>query len=207
MKKRMVTMVLGVVLALGLCACGNDEVKVITGNNTETVTENEKADDDDGIDSDMDNTDAEDAGKATADTDELKGYIFTTDGTDIAVDMNMADVLEKLGDPISYFEAASCAFQGLDKIYTYSHFEIDTYPDGENDRISSIIIKDDLISTPEGLIIGMAQEEMEGIYGTDYEVNGDMCVYTKDGMHLSALVTNGVISSIQYDSAVLDNAN
>ena len=79
--------------------------------------------------------------------------------------------------------------------------------EGDKDMISTIILKDDLISTPEGLALGMTQADMETVYGTEYEMKGNMFVYTKDGMHLSVLVENGLITSIEYDSAVLDTAN
>ncbi len=206
MKKRLTMAVLGLLLALGLCACGNDDVKVITRDGVETGAENEKEENGD-TDDDADDTDDEDAGKDSDDEEELKGYVFTADGIDMAMDMEMEDVLAKLGEPVSYFEAASCAFQGLDKVYTYNHYEIDTYPDGEEDRISSIILKDDLIATPEGLSIGMTKTDMENAYGTGYETNGNMRVYTKDGMHLSILVENDAVTSIQYNSAALDSAN
>ena len=193
MKKRLAMAMLGLMLALGLCACGNDDVKVITKDGVETGAENEKEENGDAEDADAE--DGADAGRDSDDADELKGYVFT------------ADVLAKLGEPVSYFEAASCAFQGLDKVYTYNHYEIDTYPDGDDDRISSIILKDDLIATPEGLSIGMTKADMENAYGTGYETNGNMCVYTKDGMHLSILVENDAVTSIQYNSAALDSAD
>lgn len=199
MKKRLTMAVLGLMLALGLCACGHDDVKVITKDGVETGAENEK-EENGAADDDADAESDEDA-------DELKGYVFTADGMDMAMDMEMEDVLAKLGEPVSYFEAASCAFQGLDKVYTYNHYEIDTYPDGDDDRISSIILKDDLIATPEGLSIGMTKADMENAYGTGYETNGNMCVYTKDGMHLSILVENDAVTSIQYNSAALDSAD
>lgn len=200
MKKRLAMAMLGLMLALGLCACGNDDVKVITKDGVETGAENEKEENGDA-------EDGTDAGRDSDDADELKGYVFTADGMDMAMDMEMEDVLAKLGEPVSYFEAASCAFQGLDKVYTYNHYEIDTYPDGDDDRISSIILKDDLIATPEGLSIGMTKADMENAYGTGYETNGNMCVYTKDGMHLSILVENDAVTSIQYNSAALDSAD
>lgn len=199
MKKRLTMAVLGLMLALGLCACGNDDVKVITKDGVETGAENEK-EENGAADDDADAESDEDA-------DELKGYVFTADGMDMAMDMEIEDVLAKLGEPVSYFEAASCAFQGLDKVYIYNHYEIDTYPDGDDDRISSIILKDDLIATPEGLSIGMTKADMENAYGTGYETNGNMCVYTKDGMHLSILVENDAVTSIQYNSAALDSAD
>lgn len=202
MKKKLQAATLIAVLLLGITGCGNDDVKVITGDNSVT----EEADSA-GRNTEItaaDSTEAEETKEAKETTD-FKGYVFTADGVSFTVDMEMAPVLEKLGDPVSYFEAESCAFKGLDKVYTYSHFEVDTYPEGDKDIISSIILKDDLISTPEGLSLGMTQTDMESVYGTDYETRGNMFVYTKDGMHLSVLVENGIITSIEYDSAVLDS--
>lgn len=190
MKKKICVLAMAAVMAAGVVACGND-VKVISKDGTTQQT-------------------VEATGESSG-AETLKGYVFEAEGTEgtvsVTTDIEMASVLEKLGNPVKYFEAASCAFEGLDKIYTYQHFEINTYPNGEKDIISSIVLKDDLIETPEGLAIGMTKADMEAAYGTDYEEKGNMCVYTKDGMHLSVLVENGVISSIEYGSGVLDTAN
>lgn len=188
MRKKIYVAVMAVLMAAALTACGND-VKEINKDGSGAQTGETGAG--------QDNSDAA-----------LKGYVFETEGTDgmvsITTDIEMTAVLEKLGEPASYFEAASCAFQGLDKVYTYLHFEINTYPDGDKDIISSIVLKDDLIETPEGISIGMSKADMESAYGTEYETKGNMCVYTKEGMHLSFLVENDAITSIEYGSAVLD---
>ena len=48
------------------------------------------------------------------------------------------------------------------------------------------------------------QADMEKAYGTDYEKKNDMYIYSKDGMKLTFLIKDGAISSISYDSAVLE---
>ena len=211
MKKRLFAAILGIALVLSMTGCGNDEVKVISNGeavkNTETAAAGEATAGEAAAGSNAGNSEEEAGATEGQDTAELKGYVFTADGVSFTVDMEMAPVLAVLGEPVSYFEAESCAFKGLDKIYTYSHYEVDTYPEGDKDMISTIILKDDLISTPEGLALGMTQADMETVYGTEYEMKGNMFVYTKDGMHLSVLVENGLITSIEYDSAVLDTAN
>ena len=133
-----------------------------------------------------------------------KGYIFRYKDVDVSVDANMKPILEKLGEPASYFEAASCAFEGLDKIYTYSDFEIDTYPQGEEDFVSAIILKNDVVTTAEGIYIGCSRDEVTAAYGTDYSEKGSMVVYEKDGMKLCFLFDNETVASIQYFSTVLD---
>lgn len=193
MKKKLCVLLLAAAMTLSVTACGGDEVKEISKNDSVQQDAGEP-------DEDKEGTVEDDAA--------LTGYVFEAQGVSGTVsfttDLKMADVLEKLGDPVSYYEAASCAFQGLDKIYTYQHFEVNTYPSGEDDIISSIVLKDDLIETPEGLSIGQTKTDMENIYGTDYETKGNMCVYTKDGMHLSVLLDGDAVISIEYDSAVLD---
>ncbi|MBO5932032.1 MAG: hypothetical protein J6Q70_07355, partial [Clostridia bacterium] len=60
--------------------------------------------------------------------EESKNYTFTSGTTKIAIDANVAPILASLGEWRDYAESASCAFEGLDKIYTYAGFEIQTYP-------------------------------------------------------------------------------
>ena len=69
--------------------------------------------------------------------------MFTApNGCAVAIDADMAQLLQELGDPQSYFEAASCAFEGLDKTYTYSGFTITTRPE-DADLVTSILLTDD----------------------------------------------------------------
>lgn len=138
---------------------------------------------------------------------EKKGYLFKAgDGGNVVLaadDVFDKATADKLGEPKEYFEAPSCAFKGLDKIYTYEHFTLYTYPKDETDYVYSIVLTDDTMSTPEGIKIGMDKQAMEAAYGTDYTVKESAYVYEKDGMTLSFLTDADVITSIQYDSPVL----
>ena len=69
MKKRLAMAMLGLMLALGLCACGNDDVKVITKDGVETGAENEKEENGDAEDADAE--DGTDAGRDSDDADEF----------------------------------------------------------------------------------------------------------------------------------------
>lgn len=133
-----------------------------------------------------------------------KGYVFRYNGVTVSVDGDMAAVLDGLGEPNDYFEAASCAFEGLDKTYTYGSFVIETYPQDGKDLVSTIILKDDAVSTPENIFIGSSLADVTAAYGTDYAEQGSMLVYQKDGMKLCILVENDTVTSIQYVSTVLD---
>ncbi|MCR4588708.1 MAG: hypothetical protein K5682_09905 [Lachnospiraceae bacterium] len=201
MKKTLVPAML-LVLGLTLSACGSEEVKVIEsagGQSAAAQTEETKTEE---------TAAATEEVQAEGTQAALSGYTYNATygegSVTIGMDMDMRPVLEALGEPSSYFEAASCAFQGLDKIYTYDHFEVDTYPSGDQDLVSSVVLLDDLVTTSEGLYIGQTKADMEALYGTEYEDKGGSCVYTLDGMHLEIVLDGDTISSIAYNSSVLD---
>ena len=127
-------------------------------------------------------------------------FVFELNGTVLAVNAEFAPVHEKLGAEDTYFEAASCAFNGLDKTYTYGAVEIITYPDGEIDRISSIRFLDDSVATPEGIKIGSTTEEVVAAYGEDFEDNMGEYIYTDGDAELSILFAEGKVISVNYFS-------
>lgn len=134
------------------------------------------------------------------------GYVFTAAGTEVVIDAEAVPVIAALGDPDSYYEAASCAFEGLDKYYTYPSYEIDTYPDEVGvERISYVILRDDLVETAEGVCIGDSAEKVESVYGAG-DSDGASVTYEKDGMRLMFLFEDGAVTSIQYQTEVLDGA-
>ncbi|MGN0435742.1 MAG: hypothetical protein ACI4D8_03830 [Wujia sp.] len=188
MKKKILTILAAAMLTASLTACGGDDTKVVDKDNTTTSQQNDNPG---GDSSDTDNTN-------------LSGYLFTVDGVTIGMDMEAVNLKELLGEPKNYFEAQSCAFNGLDKMYTYDHFEIDTYFDDKTDRVRTIVFLDDMVKTPEGVYIGMTKADMENAYGTDYTVDGSSCIYTKDGMTLVFILNGDTISSIQYNSLKAD---
>ena len=117
-------------------------------------------------------------------------------------DDNLGELLPLLGDAFSYFEVPSCAFHGLDKIYTFNDFKIDTYPDGEIDRIYLISLMSDLVPTQEGLMIGAKESEIVNIYGEPQEMKGNEYIYYRDHSKLGIIVQNGMVAAITYYSNV-----
>ena len=120
----------------------------------------------------------------------------------LAPDADMNEVLPLLGDAYSYYEAPSCAFRGLDKIYTYNDFEIDTYPDGETDRIYLITLLSDLIGTPEGLMIGLPEADIIALYGEPQEIKGNEYMYQKGKSKIGVVAKDGYVAAITYYSKV-----
>ncbi len=123
---------------------------------------------------------------------------FTYRDCTLPMNADFAPLLEALGEPDSYFEAASCAFDGLDKTYTYAGVEIITYPDGDVDRISSIRLLDDTAATPEGITVGSTMEEVTAAYGEDYQEMGLQYVYEEGDTRLMILFEDSRAVSVEY---------
>lgn len=200
MKKK--ALVLMAVSMLFLSGCGsNGGEKVIEGN-VQTIESGstQSGETNEGASGEQEGLQSE-AAQAEAN---VKGYVFIHNGVTVEMDTDASSIIEKLGEPVSYFEAASCAFEGLDKMYTYNGFELDTYPMGDKDYVSSLILKDDSVTTAEGICIGDSLEKLQQAYDGEGEESGGMVVYAKDGMKLCFIMQGQEIISIEYRSTALE---
>ena len=204
MKKTAVIILTASLLLLSGCGSNGDE-KVIEGD-VQTI-ESGGATQSGEADEAVSGAQEESQNETAQAEDNIKGYVFTYNDVSVGMDADAAPIVEKLGEPVSYFEAASCAFEGLDKIYTYNGFELDTYPVGDKDYVSSVILKDDSVSTAEGICIGDSLEKLQQAYDGEGEENSGMLVYTKDGMKLCFIMQGEFIISIEYRSTVLDETD
>ncbi|MDE7221264.1 MAG: hypothetical protein K2O45_16880 [Oscillospiraceae bacterium] len=125
-------------------------------------------------------------------------YVLAYQGCALPANADFAPLLAYLGDPANYFEAESCAFEGLDKTYTYDGVEIVTYPDGDVDRISSVRILTNAVSTPEGITIGSTPEDVTAAYGEEYDAIGQQYTYEDGDCLLSVLFQDGKAISVEY---------
>ena len=116
----------------------------------------------------------------------------------IYMDQNMAEVKDALGEPLGEFEALSCAFDGVDRIFRYPGIQIHTYPDGEADFVHTISLRDDSIPIYGGIYIGQNWDDVMAVYGADYEQDFDMYTYKHSPATLSFLVEEGIVTSISF---------
>jgi hypothetical protein len=137
----------------------------------------------------------------TPPTEEGKTYTFTSGTTQIAINADAAPILVALGQWRDYAESASCAFEGLDKVYTYAGFEIQTYPIGEKDFVYMIILQDDTVATEKGIRIGATKDAVLTAYGTPNEESANALTYNGKGMYLQFILREGTVTSIQYGYA------
>lgn len=177
MKKKIVTCVLALCLSASLAAgCGN-------GNETTKET-----------------TPAA-PGQETTKAPSASGsdFHFELKGASVAPGMSQEDLLAALGDADKTFEAPSCAGQGTDYTYTYGSVEITTVPGASGaNEVSAIVLKDDLVSTPEGVSLYMSTEEMTKAYGDGYTVSGSAYTYVRGKVQLQFVIEKDEITSIQY---------
>lgn len=203
MKKK--TVFLGLVAAAVLfvgCAAADEDVKIIEKDPVAAAAESNSEKEEEQQNTESDTSGAE---TASVESTDIKGYVFDYNGIKLTADMNMKQVLDSLGEPLSYFEATSCAFEGLDKTYTYADFEIVTYPQGDDDLINSIYLLNNIVTTAEGIYIGSDRASVEAAYGSDYTETGSEMIYEKDGMQLRFIMADGKVTSITYASKALQN--
>ena len=141
-------------------------------------------------------------GGETADKNQKESFVFEINDVVIKMNEETSNVLTSLGKEISYFEAKSCAFDGLDKTYTYQGFQLITYPDNEKDYVNSVVLTDDTVTTKEGVYIGDDKTHVLDVYGSSYEEKSGSFVYTKGDSTLEIIFENDKVVSIVYRAIV-----
>jgi len=138
-----------------------------------------------------------DEGNVEVNGDEEQSYHFIYNGVDIVPGAEMMPVKNALGEPASYYESISCAFEGMDKIYTYGSIQITTYTEKDVDYIYTIVLLDDGVTTPEGLYIGADKASVVNAYG---EISGDqnVAIYTRGNSSITVGLRDDVVVSITY---------
>lgn len=127
-----------------------------------------------------------------------KTYAAAVEGVRIAVDDPAEPVLSALGEWSSYDESPSCAFEGLDKIYGYGSFEIQTYTKDGKDYIRAVYLIDDGCRTQRDIAIGDTAEAVKEAYGTPTRESEGSLQYAGEGMTLTFLLRDGIVTNIQY---------
>ena len=187
--KRLISLILAAALALAFAGCSkpeepeNEAPVMISGGQQEVSG------------GDSGQTEAQGASGSS-------GIAFEFDGVSVPLNVPSDEIIASLGEDYQYFEAQSCAFQGLDKVYTYGSFQIRTYTDGDTDKILSVEFLDDTISTPEGIYIGCSEDQVIAAYGSDSLSENGSYIIAADGGTLDIVMGDGTVSGISYNAAV-----
>lgn len=106
-------------------------------------------------------------------------FALTLNGTTVEGNKEVTPYLEKLGDNYEFSESISCAYDGMDKIYQYEHFNIYTYPEGDKDYVLEVELLDDTYATDKGVKIGMTKDDIVKAYGDNWFGDDTMMTYNK----------------------------
>lgn len=193
-------LLLVLVMAVMCIGCGKENTEN-GGNNTEPTQVEQQNSQNSGTNNNQENAGTKPGNNQNS---EPKGYVFEYNGVKIGMDMEAAPIIAALGEANSYFEAPSCAFEGLDKNYNYGSFEVDTYELDGKDYIAGVFFRDDLIETPEGVCLFETKADMIAAYGEGFKEEYGMLVYEKEGMKIKFILEGDEITSIEYASGALD---
>ena len=128
-----------------------------------------------------------------------ENFSFTYNGTKITLGAEAAPIIDALGEPRSYTEEPSCAFEGMDKTYYYGSFYISTYSLDGKDHIYNLWFADDGVATDEGIRIGSTQSQVEDACGKECFNGTTSFVLTKGQSRLVILIEEKTVSSVRYE--------
>lgn len=142
--------------------------------------------------------------KVEAETSEATEFVLTYKDVEIKMHADIKPIVDQLDEADFYFEAPSCAFQGMDKTYTYGGFEIHTYEADGNDYVASILFINDTQATDEKVALFDTVEDVKKAYGEEFEESLGLYTYTLGESKITFLVEDGEISSIEYIALNVD---
>ena len=128
----------------------------------------------------------------------IDGFTLLFSGFLIYMDQNMNEVLDALGEPMGVFEAPSCAFDGIDRIFSYPGIQIHTYPEEDEDFVHTISLRDDSISIYGDIRLGSSWDLVREHFGTNYEQDFNMFTFTRGRTTLAFLVEDGIVEQIVF---------
>ena len=130
-------------------------------------------------------------------SDSSSGFSIEYKGVDITPGKEFDET--KISETAEKSEIPSCAFDGVDKVYTYPEVEITVAEIDGKDTVYSVYFIDENIATNEGVKISDPKDYMIEKYGNDYENSlSTKFDYVKNGVTLSFIVENDMITGIEY---------
>lgn len=129
-----------------------------------------------------------------------KGYGFTYKRVTVYMNDSAKKLLDKAGRTKSKSESKSCAYDGMDRTYTYKDFVVKTYSKSAkgSEYINSIVLLTSKVSTKEGIKIGSSKNDVIDAYGRA-RANFGVYTYTKGKCRLMIeMDSDDKVSGITY---------
>ncbi len=127
---------------------------------------------------------------------------FEANGVRFGIYDEAEAVLSALPAYRSTFTGETCAFDAADVYYYYSGFQIMTNEIDGVSRITAIAVADDTVRTPQGLYIGMSEEDAAEAFPALQEADWNLV----DGSAtLSVTIVDGVVTGIVYSPSIAED--
>lgn len=106
---------------------------------------------------------------------------------------------DRIKEEANLSEIPSCAFNGVDKVYTYENFEIIVASVDGKDTVYSVYFDNDAMETTEGVKVTDTKDKMIEKYGNNYKQElGNKYIYTNNNVELSFIIESDIITAIEY---------
>lgn len=181
----LITGVLLLAVCFAGCGGGTDEDVVMVDPNAAAPQTDDAA---------ADTEEAPDASVA----DQADTLYFESNGVKVRTYDMAEDALSGLGKANGTFEAASCAYQGLDLFYYYDGFQLTVNDVDDADHVTVIMVVDDTVTIPQGVKIGSTEEQMLAMMGNDYKEALGLYQFIEGDTTLQIQIKEGSVASIMY---------
>jgi len=191
--KTVILVLIIILVTLALASCGNGDAPV-----PETPVAQEPVDDTP-RDTEPSPVGGNEPDASAEDTPVPDAFFFKMGDVIIEMDQDIEYVISNVGEPLGRFEQQSCAFDGIDIIFSYPGIQIYTYPAGAGNYIHTIGFFDDSVRTAEGSIrLGSRVQNVFDEYGDDYSFETGMYRFTRGLTVLEFLVEDDIVMGITY---------
>ncbi len=133
---------------------------------------------------------------------EYGALYFESNGVQFGIYDETEAVLTALPAYRSTFTGKSCAFEGEDVSYFYAGFAITSNVIDGVGRITGITVSDDTVKTPQGLYIGMPEEDAAAAFPALRDADWNLV----DGTAmLTVVIADGAVKEIVYSPAIAED--
>lgn len=125
-------------------------------------------------------------------------FYYQYEDKKVFLGQKIEEAVEVLGEDYEYFEAPSCAAQGMDMFYYYQNITIRANEIEEEKVVTEVSFKNDTVATPEGIRISSSYADVVGKYGNEYKTNGTAIEYIAGNVMLMFDMKDGKVAAIVY---------
>lgn len=125
-------------------------------------------------------------------------YYYQYENQKVFIGQRIEEAVAVLGEDYEYFEAPSCAAQGMDMFYYYQNLTVKANQIEQEKVVTEISFKNDTVATPEGIRISSSYADVIGKYGSEYTTNGTAIEYERGNIILMFDMKDGKVAAIVY---------